>query len=95
MKIESPTIWTPPEPLQEVSGTPAPGKVVEEKPAAPAELQRNPAPKTDSVEMKENSNVAPFSITRCGSSLKCFFRVVLSKCEDKGTERVISNNLFV
>ncbi|MCI0413058.1 hypothetical protein L0222_09685 [bacterium] len=58
MKINRPTIWTLPEPVQEKPpSTPAPGKAVEEKTTAPVELQRNPSPKTDSVEMKPNSNV--------------------------------------
>jgi hypothetical protein len=57
MKINRPTIWTPPEPLQEkTAGTPAPGKAVEEKNTGPVELQKSSLPKTDSVEIKENSN---------------------------------------
>ena len=57
MKIDRPTIWTPPEPVQEKTSTRAPGKAVEEKSAEPVELQRNPSPKTDSVEINQNSNV--------------------------------------
>src|SRR3990172_1976087 len=57
MKLTRPTIWTPPEPVQEKTpSTPAPGKAVEEKTTAPVELQRNPLPKTDSVEIKQSSN---------------------------------------
>jgi hypothetical protein len=58
MKIERPTIWTPPEPVQEVDGsTSTPGvKVVDEPAKQPAELLRNPSPKTDSVEIKESAN---------------------------------------
>ena len=55
MKIDRPTIWTPPEPLEEKTGTPSPGKAVEEKTSEPVELQKNPSPKTDSVETKPAS----------------------------------------
>ncbi len=57
MKIDRPTIYTPPEPVQEHESTKSPGKVVDEKPAESVELQRKPSLKTDSVEIKEGSSV--------------------------------------
>ena len=55
MRIDPKLMNIPETVTEKTDSTPTPGTVVEEKPQEPAQLIRNPSPKTDSVELKTNS----------------------------------------